>query len=172
MTQEISSMDDKKQLKDKEGGSVKIGRHESQCTVCSHPQRQEIEELWIGWYNPGWIVDHYRVSRDALYRHVHAFDLFSKRQRNAKRALERIIERVDHTSFSGSVILSAIKAYTKMNSAGQGVEHGQGTNVKKSFERMSKEEREVFARDGSLPEWMSIAIGATPSDGQEGEKES
>jgi hypothetical protein len=78
---------------------------------------------------------------------------------------------VDHTSFSGSVILSAIKAYTKMNSAGQGVEHGQGTNVKKSFERMSKEEREVFARDGSLPEWFSIAIGATPSDGQEGEKE-
>jgi hypothetical protein len=37
---------------------------------------------------------------------------------------------------------------------------------------MSKEEREAYARDGSLPDWFSRAIGATPSDGQEGEKES
>jgi hypothetical protein len=37
---------------------------------------------------------------------------------------------------------------------------------------MSKEEREAFARDGSLPDWFSRAIGATPGDGQEAEKDS
>jgi hypothetical protein len=51
-------------------------------------------------------------------------------------------------------------------------EQAQGADFKKLLERMSPEEREAFARDGSLPEWFSIAKAATPSDGQEGEKES
>ena len=46
----------------------------------------------------------------------------------------------------------------------------QSTDPKKLLERMSKEEREAFARDGSLPDWFSGAIGSTPSDGQKGEK--
>jgi hypothetical protein len=60
----------------------------------------------------------------------------------------------------------------KLNSLGQGTEQAQGTNLKKLLERMSKGEREAFARNGSLPEWISKAKGATPSDGQDGEKES
>jgi len=87
-------------------------------------------------------------------------------------ALEGIIERVDFTPMNGSVIVSAIKAYAKINSVEQGVEQAQGTNPKELLERMSKEEREAFVRDGSLPEWFSVAIGATPGDGREEEKES
>ena len=85
-------------------------------------------------------------------------------------ALEKIIERVDWTPTNGSVILSAIQAYVKLNSSGKGTEQAQGTNPKDLLERMSKEEREAFVRDSSLPDWFSRAKGATPSDGQEGEK--
>ena len=60
----------------------------------------------------------------------------------------------------------------RLSAIPQGDKHVQGTDPKKLFKRMSKEEREAYARDGSLPDWFSRAIGATPSDGQEGEKES
>jgi hypothetical protein len=171
MTEEISS-NDKKQLKENEGSGVNLGRHQAQCTICSSPSCQAIEEAFVGWRSTEVIAHKYGVSRDAQYRHAHAFGLFGKRQRNIRMALEGIIERVDCTPINGSVIVSAIKAYAKMNSLEQGVDQAQGSNPKKLFERMSEEEREAFARDGSLPDWFSRAIGATPSDGQEGEKES
>ena len=161
-----------KQLTDQAGGSVNLGRHESQCTICSSPCRQAIEEAFIGWGSTELIGKKYDVSRDAQYRHAHALGLFGKRQRNIRMALEGIIERADFTPMNGSVIVSAIKAYAKINSVEQGVEQAQGTNPKELLERMSKEEREAFVRDGSLPEWFSVAIGATPGDGWEEEKES
>ena len=38
MTEEkISSVNDDKQVQDKEGGSVNLGRHQAQCSVCLHP---------------------------------------------------------------------------------------------------------------------------------------
>jgi hypothetical protein len=74
------------------GVGVNAGRHEYHCTVCSHPRRVEIEPEWVAWGNTSRIVKEYRLSRDSLYRHAHAMDLFAKRQRNIRKALERIIE--------------------------------------------------------------------------------
>jgi hypothetical protein len=45
---------------------------------------------------------------------MHALNLFSKRQRNLKAALEKMIERADLVSVSGSAIIAAIKAYTSL----------------------------------------------------------
>ena len=59
------------------------------------------------------------MTRYAIYRHAHALDLFSKRQANIGRVLEKIIERVDVTEISGSNILSAVKAYLKLDRARQ-----------------------------------------------------
>jgi hypothetical protein len=70
---------------------------------------------------------------------------------------------------TGSQVISAIQIYMKLNRLGQGTEQAQGPNAKELFERMSKEEREAFVRDGSLPDCFSGAIGATPSDGQDDE---
>ena len=165
-------MSDNKQVKVKEGGSVNLGRHQAQCTVCQHPQRQEIEEAWIGWGYTNHIAKDYGVSRDSIYRHAHALGLFSKRQKNHKLVVEKIMERLDWTEIHGSDILSAIKIYEKIISAEQRIEQAQATNPKELLERMSQEERDAFARDGSLPAWFSKAIGATPDDGQKGEKDS
>jgi hypothetical protein len=173
MTEEkIGSVNDEKQVVDNEGVSVNLGRHQAQCKVCLSPYREEIEEDWVGWTYPSRIVARYSISRDSLYRHVHALNLFAKRRRNVTMALEKIIERVEFVDVNASAIVSAVKAYAKINSSGQGVEHMQATNPKKLLERMSQQEREAFARDGSLPDWFSNTIGATPSDGQETEKES
>jgi hypothetical protein len=122
--------------------------------------------------HPKLIGDACGVSRDAIYRHMHALDLFGKCQRNIMRVFERIIERVEVIPMTGSQIVSALKAYVKLNSSGKGTEQAQGTNPKELLERMSKEEREAFVQDGSPPDWFSNGIGATPSDSQEGEKES
>ncbi|MGD0011761.1 MAG: hypothetical protein ABSE93_24880 [Terriglobia bacterium] len=165
-------MNDEKQLKDNDDGSVNLGRHKAQCTICSSPYRQQIEEAFIGWGSTELIGKKYDVSRDAQYRHAHAFGLFGKRQRNIRVALERIIERADFTPMNGSVIVSAIKAYAKINSEEQVIEQAQGKSPKKLLERLSKEQRESFVRDGSLPDWFPNGVGATLTDGQEGEKES
>ena len=171
MPEEISS-NDKKQLKDKEDGSVNLGRHQAQCTICSSPYRQAIEEAFVDWGSPYLIGKRYDVSRDAQYRHAHAFDLFSKRQRNIRMLLEKVIERVDNMPLEGPQIVSVIQTYVKLYSSGQGPAQAQGTNPKALLERMSKDERDAFARDGSLPGWFSREIGATPIDSQTAEKTS
>jgi hypothetical protein len=40
---------------------VNQGRHESQCTVCKHPQREEIEREFIGWRSPDKIAKQFKV---------------------------------------------------------------------------------------------------------------
>ena len=174
MTEEkIGSVTDKRQVQDKEGGGVNLGRHQAQCAICLSSYRQQIDELFIDWVSPHLIIKQFSgISRDSVYRHAHACDLFSKRKKNIGMALEKIIERADYMSMTGSQVVSAIQTYVKLNSLGEGREQAQGTPPQKLFERLSKEEREAFVRDGSLPDWFSNGMGATPSDGQEGEKQS
>jgi len=150
-----------------ESGNVSLGRHEHHCTVCLHPQRLEIEEEWVGWGNASRIAKQYRVSRDALYRHTHALDLFAKRQRNIRKALERIIEQAETVEVNASAVVAAIQAYAKINNSGQWIERVQGTNMNDLFDRMTTKELDAYAQDGSLPEWFTAAVSATPTDSRE-----
>jgi hypothetical protein len=152
-----------------ERSPINRGRHEYQCSVCRHAQRREIEREWISWGSTNRIAKQYRISRDALYRHAHAVDLFTKRQRNIRRALERIIEQAESVQVNGSAVVAAIQAYAKINDSGQWIERVQGTNMNELFDKMTVQELETYARDGSLPEWFSATVGATPSDGPENE---
>jgi hypothetical protein len=148
-------------------GTVSIGRHKYHCTVCAHPQRQEIEQEWIGWGNTSRIAKTYGVSRDALYRHARALDLFPKRQRNVRKALERIIEQAETVKVNAPAVVAAIQAYAKITNSGQWIERVQGTNMNELFDRMTTRELDAYARDGSLPEWFTTAVGATGSNGPE-----
>ena len=160
-------MNDEKELKDMGSGNVNLGRHQAQCAICLSSYRQQIDELFIDWVSPHLIVKQYSpISRDSLYRHAHACDLFSKRKKNIGMALEKIIERVDIMPMTGSQVVAAIQAYVKLNSPGKGTGQAQGTNPKELFGRMSKAEREAFVRDGSLPNWISEGTDAAPGGGQ------
>ena len=141
---------------------VSLGRHERGCKICSHRQREEIERDFINWKSPALIAREYRLKdRSTVYRHAHALDLFPKRQRNVRAALERIIESAGEVEVNAAAVVSAVRAYASINSFGQWVERSEQVNLNDLFERMSREELEAYARDGTLPEWFSNAQSAT-----------
>ena len=143
-------------------------RHEAGCHVCAHPQREEIESEWLrAWANTSKLAKQYSVSRDSLYRHCHALGLFERRGRNLKGALEKIIEQADSVTVNAGAVVQAIQAYAKINSAGQWVDRTEKVNLNELFQRMSVEELEAYAQEGTLPDWFTSIVSATPADGQE-----
>ncbi len=146
---------------------VNRGRHEHQCRICSHSKRDEIEQAFIAWVSPAQIAKRYSVSRDGLYRHAHVFGLMDKRRRNVRAALERIIERAGEVDVTAAAVVAAVQAYSKINATGQWVERSEHVNLNELFERMTREEMEAYAKEGTLPAWFEDAVGATDSDGRE-----
>jgi hypothetical protein len=155
---------DKDRSKAAEG--VSIGRHQRACSVCAHPQREEIEAGFIGWRSPAVLAAEYGLAdRASIYRHAHAFGLFTKRQRNIRAALEQIIEKAGEVDVTASAVVSAVQAYSKINAAGQWIDRSEQVNLNDLFDRMSTSELEEYARHGTLPTWFEAAdLTATGSD--------
>ena len=63
--------------------------------------------------------------------------------------------------------MAAVQAYSKINAAGQWVDRSEHVNLNELFERMTQQELESYARDGSLPSWFAATVGATVPDSQE-----
>jgi hypothetical protein len=142
------------------GGQVSLGRHQRNCTICRHPRRDEIEHDFVSWRSPASIAKEFGLAdRSSIYRHANAFDLSAKRQRNIRAALERIIEKADEVEVTAAVIVAAVQAYSKINAAGQWVERAETTNLNDLFDRMTFDELESYAREGTLPEWFLTATG-------------
>jgi hypothetical protein len=145
----------------------KRGRHEAGCRVCAHPERQQIETEWCSWGNASKLAKKYGLSRDSIYRHCRTLQLFEKRSRNLKGALERIIEQADSVAVNASAVVAAVQAYSKITSQGSWVDRVERINLNSLFEKMSVEELEQYAKTGDLPGWFRETLGATPIDGQE-----
>ena len=143
---------------------VSRGRHEHQCRICSHPKRDEIEQAFISWVSAAQIAKKYSVSRDGVYRHAHVFSLMDKRRRNVRAALERIIEKAGDVDVTAAAVVAAIQAYSKINASGQWVERSEHVNLNELFDRMTREEMDAYAKDGTLPSWFEEAVGATDTD--------
>ena len=137
-----------------------LGRHRRNCTICRHPRRHEIEHDFVGWRSPARIVEDFGLAdRSSIYRHANAFDLFAKRKRNIRAALEKIIEQADQVEVTAAAVVAAVQAYSKINAAGQWVERAETTNLNDLFDRMTFDELESYAREGTLPEWFLTATG-------------
>ena len=149
-----------------------LGRHAAECKICSHPQREEIERDFIGWRSPAGIAKDYKLrNRASVYRHAHALDLFPKRQRNVRAALEKLIERAGEVEVNAAAVVSAVSAYARINAAGQWVERSEHVDLNQLFGRMTADELEEYAREGNLPGWFSsITEGATTSSSPKGTK--
>jgi hypothetical protein len=150
------------------GRAVSKGRHEAQCCICSHPRREEIEQTFVNWASVARIAEEYSVSRDGIYRHAHVFGLMDKRRRNVRAALERIIEKAGEVDVNASSVVGAVSAYARINARGEWVERSETVNLGEMFQRLSTEELEAYARDGSLPAWFRVAVGPTAPDSQGG----
>ena len=141
--------------------SVNLGRHRRNCSVCAHQQREEIESEFISWRSPSTIATEFGLSdRSSIYRHARALDLFAKRQRNVRAALERIIEHAGEVDVTASAVVSAIQAYSKLNAAGQWIERTEQVSLNDLFDRMSTQELEEYATNGTLPSWFDAVSGA------------
>ena len=133
--------------------------------MCAHARREEIEADFIGWRSPAAIAIDYGLSdRTSVYRHAHALGLFGKRQRNIRAALERIIERAGDVDVTASAVVSAIQAYSKINASGQWIDRSEQVNLNDLFERMTNEELEAYAQDGTLPGWFESAVGTATEE--------
>ncbi len=145
---------------------ISLGRHKRQCSICCHPQREQIEADFIAWRSPVAIAKEYGLSdRASMYRHAHALELFPKRQRNILAALEKIIEQAGEVDVTAAAVVAAVQAYSKINAAGQWVD--RTVNMNELFARMTPQELDTYARCGALPRWFTQATGATGADNQE-----
>jgi hypothetical protein len=151
----------------KPGTTVNLGRHQRNCSVCAHQQREEIEVAFIGWHSAAAIAEEYGLAdRTSVYRHAHALGLFPKRQKNIRAALERIIEKAGEVDVTASAVVSAVQAYAKINAAGEWIDKTETVSLNDLFDRMSTQELEAYAQAGTLPDWFKGTIGATEEDSQ------
>jgi hypothetical protein len=151
---------------------ISTGRHSRNCTVCAHKCREDIEREFINWTGAKTIAKEFGLKdRTSVFRHAHAFGLFAKRQRNIRAALEKIIEHSGDVEVTSSAVVAAVQAYAKINSQGQWVDRNEHVNVNELFERMSEEEMEMYATEGTLPNWFKVAVSATPHDSEEDKNE-
>jgi hypothetical protein len=90
--------------------------------------------------------------------------LFIKRQRNVRAALERIIEKAGDVDVTASAVVAAVQAYSKINSAGQWIDRTEQVSLNDLFDRMSTEELEEYAQQGTLPKWFETAGGGVISE--------
>jgi hypothetical protein len=155
---------------DRKERSVSLGRHRQNCGICHHSQRAEIEADFIAWRSPATITTAYGLAdRTSVYRHAHAVGLFAKRQRNIRAALERIIERAGDVDVTASAVVAAVQAYSKINAAGQWIDRSEQVNMNDLFDRMSTQELERYAQDGTLPDWFEATVpSATTEDSHNG----
>src|SRR5271165_287321 len=159
-------MGTKKQATKVGENAVSRGRHENQCRVCRHTRRTDIEEDFVNWASLAQIAKKYSVSRDGVYRHAHVFGLTDKRRRNVRAALERIIEKAGEVDVTAAAVVAAVQAYSKINAMGYWVDRSEHVNLNELFARMTLEEMETYAKEGTLPAWFEEAVGATDSDGR------
>jgi hypothetical protein len=152
----------------KQSTSVNPGRHEYHCTICSHTKREEIERALLNWNSPSSISKQYGVSRDSIYRHANALGLMDKRRRNVRAALEKIIEKAGDVEVSATAVVSAVAAYAKINANGQWIERSEHVSLNELFDRMTPQEMENYAANGTLPTWFERTLGATPTNSQGG----
>jgi len=148
--------------------AVNRGRHEKLCTICKNLKREEIEIDFINWHSPAEIAKNYDLAdRSTVYRHAHAFGLFTKRRRNVRAALEGIIERAGEVEITAASVVAAVQAYAKINAAGQWIDRTETVNLHELFDRMTAAELETYARDGALPDWFPQTATKTAPDGEE-----
>jgi len=148
--------------------AVNLGRHRRNCTVCAHPKCADIEADFVNWKSAALIADEYGLAdRMNVYRHARALELFEKRRRNIRAALEKIIEKAGEVDVNASAVVAAVQAYAKINAQGQWIDRSEHVNLNELFERMTKDELEAYAKDGQLPAWFTQTVGVTAVNGQE-----
>jgi hypothetical protein len=72
-------------------------------------------------------------------------------------------------------VVQAIAVYGKLNAQEQLIERRETVNLNELFERMTIEEKEAYAKEGKLPEWLTQTtqsqVATAPNGGGNGADE-
>jgi hypothetical protein len=146
---------------------MKASRHERNCRICHHPCREEIERDFCEWKPLSVISRERKLSRAALYRHLHSTGMFPKRDANIKAVLARMLEAGYRVKPSAAVIVAVVQAYAKINSSGEWIdktENVNAANTKELFSRMNRGEMLRYAETGELPAWWPETLRRAAKD--------
>jgi hypothetical protein len=73
--------------------AVVVDRHAQSCTVCKHPQKAELEALYMRFEPVSELVSEFEVQERAIYRHVRYYELSRKRAADTEKVLEAIVQK-------------------------------------------------------------------------------
>ena len=77
----------------RENSDANARRHSSQCTVCNHKDRQEIEQCYLNFEPVLHVANNFGVSNNAIDRHSEFFGLDVERAADTKKLLRSIAAR-------------------------------------------------------------------------------
>jgi hypothetical protein len=142
-----------------------LSHHERRCVVCRHPLRQQIEQEFLHWTGPRIIARQYGLSNGnpaGLYRHARAVGLWEKRFSWIRDSLAPILEQAWSVTATPASIVSAARVIARINAVGQWVEPADRVYLRDLFDRMTREELELYVRECKLPAWFEKEVSATP----------
>lgn len=130
----------------------KVERHSRRCTVCASPNRQSIEEAYLRWESPSKICKQFQIRcQSALFLHVGALHLAEERDKHIKRCLAGLIEKNLNRRLSGSALIAAIVAFSRIDAEGRDAERLEYSQGKNSFVGWTRAELELFVTQGTWP---------------------
>jgi hypothetical protein len=114
----------RKQSQPKTQAQIDVLRHRRVCTICHHPEREAIEENFLQWRNVRLIAAEFNATggQTSIYRHARALGLFKKRNLTLRSSLEFVIEQSERIMPTAEGLVKAIRAYTRINDAGEWID--------------------------------------------------
>jgi hypothetical protein len=99
-----------------EKDAANIARHSTQCAVCNHKQKGEIERRYMIFVPVTHVADEFGLSDDSIYRHAEYFGLDDQRAGDTEKVLKNVIARgfSQHKNIDPRVALSAVQELNKM----------------------------------------------------------
>jgi hypothetical protein len=106
--------------------AVSPERHRRKCAICSHPEREMIEDLFIHWHSPraiaNFLRDYDRVNWVSIYRHAYALGLDAIRRRNLNHFFENTLDDATQATPTLGGILGAARALSCLTEDGRWIE--------------------------------------------------
>lgn len=87
-------------------------RHRRKCSICNHPDREEIEQEFVMWREAWSLARQYGIQDcRSIYRHAALTGLLDRRRANMRWALDSIIERRPD-KVTADAVIRAVRAQT------------------------------------------------------------
>lgn len=97
-------------------------RHSAKCTICSHPDREVIEEEFVNWHGVWHLAKQYKIEDyRSIYRHAVAARLIERRRNNMRWCLDSILECAPG-KVTADAVIRAIRAHACLTDDNRWVE--------------------------------------------------